>query len=726
VFPETPPVATMRFLSSLGIRARMFLLVVLPAVLILAGVLVANYLRMRSLLLSFGEEILRDRVTAVAAEIDRGTAEAVTAARVMALAADNGLLGRRLDSLRFSRAVLDAFPQFYAAYFGYEPDADSLDAAAAAAVTRSAPVTAAAVLPPPPQREQTSSAALATLPPAAVTTQGRFIPYWFRDRGDRETILLAPLSGLDGLYYEGCRRQFLDPAATTRAMVTEPYDYEGQLMVEQTYPLVADGAFRGVAGVDRTLDRIAADLDAIKRRQAAAGWHAEILLISRGDSLEGSAEPRVIAATLATDDLRTQPISQTPFASILERFQAAVAETSLVEAADPLTGEPSLFAAARVPTGGWTVVMGIPQSDIVGRIQGPLLASAGLGVAGLAGVIGLLGWLTSRVTRRIDTAVAAARKVAQGDLSGSIAMTGGDETGQLLRDIGGMTVSLREIVSQVKRASLELNATARQLSAAGRQQETAIESLGTSTNEAAVASRQIAATGRELLGTMEDVAGVAAETARVADQGREGLAEVGDTMGSLERSTAEFADRLGAIRQRAEDITMVITTITKVADQTNLLSINAAIEAEKAGQYGQGFLVVAREIRRLADQTAVATLDIERLVEQMQEAVHAGVGQMERFSAEVRDGVNRVTGISGQFAAVIDKVRSLSDRFETVTQGMQAQAAGAGQISEALVNLSDGTRTAAEALREFQEASGHMVAAVDGLTDTVARFRVDQ
>ncbi len=547
----------MRFLPSLGIRSRMLLLVVLPAVLILAAVLTVNYLRMRSLLLSLGEEILRDRVEVVAAEIDRGFA------------------GQ--DSATASSAV----------------------------------------------------------------------------------------------------------------------------------------------------EQIAADLREIKRRQADRDWHAELFLLGRDDA-EAPAEPRVIASTFATEDLRGRPISQTPFAAILEQLREPVGRGRLIEAADPITGEARLFAAARVPSGDRTVVMAIPRSDIVGRIQGPLLASAGLGIAGLAGVLGLLGWLTSRFTGRIDTAVAAARRVAQGDLTGTIASTGGDETGQLLRDVGGMTASLREIVSQVKRASFELNATARQLSAAGRQQETAIESLGTSTNEAAVASRQIAATGRELLGTMEDVAGVAADTARVADQGREGLAEVGQTMESLERSTADFADRLAAIRQRAEDITMVITTITKVADQTNLLSINAAIEAEKAGQYGQGFLVVAREIRRLADQTAVATLDIERLVEQMQEAVNAGVGQMERFAADVTDGVERVTGISGQFAAVIDKVRSLSDRFETVTQGMQAQAAGAGQISEALVTLTDGTRAAADALEEFQEASGQMVAAVDGLTDTVARFRVDE
>ncbi|MDA1201754.1 MAG: methyl-accepting chemotaxis protein [Planctomycetota bacterium] len=715
----------MRLLPSLGIRSRMLLLVVLPAVLILAAVLLANYLRMRSVLLAFGEEILADRVATVAADIDRGTAEAVATARVMAIAAENGLLGRRLDSLRFTRGVLERFPQFCGAYFGLEPEADGLDAATAAAVPGAAEATRGPVPSPPALPDQRAPESLAEVPPQAIMATGRFIPYWFRDRANEETILLAPLVGLDGLYYEGCRQRFADPAETEKAMITEPYDYEGQLMVEQTFPITSAGDFLGVAGVDRTLDRIAAELADLKRRQAAAGWHADFFLISRGEESEGPKGPRIIAATLATEDLRTRPIDETPQAEILQRLHAGIAGTSILAAADPITGEPSLFAAARVPTGGWTVVMEVPRSDIVGRVQGPLAASAGLAGAGMLAVLGLLGWITRTLTRRIGAAVAASRRVAQGDLTGAIDMRGSDETGQLLRDIGGMTASLRGIVSQVKRASLDLNATARQLSAAGRQQESAIDSLGTSTNEAAAASRQIAATGQELLGTMEDVAGVAVETARVADQGRSGLVEVGETMTGLEQSTDAFASRLAAIRQRAEDITMVITTITKVADQTNLLSINAAIEAEKAGQYGQGFLVVAREIRRLADQTAVATLDIERLVEQMQEAVIAGVGEMERFAADVKDGVDRVAGISGQFADVIDKVHSLSGRFEQVKQGMQAQAGGAGQISEALLQLTDGTRTAADALREFQEASSHMVAAVDGLTDTVSRFRVE-
>jgi methyl-accepting chemotaxis protein len=704
---------------AIGIRTRMLLLGVVPAVAILAAVLGANFLRMRSLLLGFGEETLVDRVKVIAADLDRGTLEAIATAKTMALAAENGLIGRRLDCLRMARDVLESHPQFVAAYFGFEPDADGLDARAAAATAAAAQAAPkeAAVPAPEPAADQSTAAALARIPPQALGPGGRFIPYWFRDRSGSPGILLAPLVHMDGLYYAGCRERFLDPAHSDKAMVTEPYDYEGRLMVEQTWPIVVDGRFMGVAGVDRALDKVGMDLDAIAQQQKLAGWNIEVFLVSRLG--------RVIASTVKTDDLRTKPLTETPYARILGDFHGAVTPVGVVRAADPLTGTPSLYAAARVPSGGWTVVMQLRRADIVDRVRWPLVAAAALAAAAMAGVLGLMAWLTGNVTRRIGRAVAASRRVAQGDLTGTIDMRGGDETGQLLRDVGAMTSSLRGIVSQVKQASLDLNATARQLSAAGRQQEAAIASLGASTSEAAVASRQIAVTGRELVDTMNEVAGVAADTARVADVGRGDLVEVGATMAHLEQSTSEFAGRLAAIRQRAEDINMVITTITKVADQTNLLSINAAIEAEKAGEHGQGFIVVAREIRRLADQTAVATLDIERLIEQMQTAVNAGVGEMERFSAEVKDGVGRVAAVSGQFAEVIDKVHGLSDRFEHVQQGMHAQAAGAQQITEALVTLTDGSRTAADALREFKDASQHMVSAVDGLTQTVSRFRLD-
>ena len=189
-------------------------------------------------------------------------------------------------------------------------------------------------------------------------------------------------------------------------------------------------------------------------------------------------------------------------------------------------------------------------------------------------------------------------------------------------------------------------------------------------------------------------------------------------------ATDSISGKLAAVRDKAENINLVVTTITKVADQTNLLSINAAIEAEKAGEYGRGFLVVAREIRRLADQTAVSTLDIENIVRLMQEAVSAGVMQMDKFSSEVRAGVESVVEINGQTSQIIEEVQALSNRFRAVDEGMRQQALGAEQISEAMGPVAAGARQTQTALQEFHTATVHLRHQAEMLNQEVAQFTV--
>jgi methyl-accepting chemotaxis protein WspA len=193
-------------------------------------------------------------------------------------------------------------------------------------------------------------------------------------------------------------------------------------------------------------------------------------------------------------------------------------------------------------------------------------------------------------------------------------------------------------------------------------------------------------------------------------------------MRGLADSTGSISAKLSVISERAANINLIVTTITKVADQTNLLSINAAIEAEKAGEYGLGFLVVAREIRRLADQTAVATLDIERMVKEMQSSVAAGVMEMDKFSDQVRKGVVEVAQIGDQLGQIIDAVHSLSERFDQVTEGMRVQAQGAEQIREAVVQINEGANQTSVSLRESNRATAYLREAVSELKEEVSRF----
>ena len=195
-------------------------------------------------------------------------------------------------------------------------------------------------------------------------------------------------------------------------------------------------------------------------------------------------------------------------------------------------------------------------------------------------------------------------------------------------------------------------------------------------------------------------------------------------MEHLSTSTESISSKLAVIAERAKKIGTVVTTINRVAEQINLLSLNAAIEAEKAGEYGRGFLVVAREIRRLADQTAVATLEIEQMVRQMQSAVSSGVMEMDKFNEDVRGGVHKVGEINNQMGQIIEGVQSVSERFAPVNEGMKNQSIGARTINDAMMQLTSGAAQTQTSLREFNQATDSLRLAVERLKQAVVRFVV--
>jgi len=223
---------------------------------------------------------------------------------------------------------------------------------------------------------------------------------------------------------------------------------------------------------------------------------------------------------------------------------------------------------------------------------------------------------------------------------------------------------------------------------------------------------------------MSDVASMAERAAVLASSSQSSLQQMEATMRQIMGASSSINDRLATLSEKAGRIGTVVTTINKVADQTNLLSLNAAIEAEKAGEYGRGFLVVAREIRRLADQTAVATLDIETMVRQMQDAVSAGVMQMDKFADEVRSGVAQVTKINQMTWEIINEVQSLSGRFQLVNEGMRNQTAGAQQINDAMAQIAAATSRSAQSIQDFERATTTLRSSVEGLNQEIAQFKV--
>lgn len=316
--------------------------------------------------------------------------------------------------------------------------------------------------------------------------------------------------------------------------------------------------------------------------------------------------------------------------------------------------------------------------------------------------------------------------IAEGaaDLTQRVTVESDDEIGELARLINVVINRIHDLVARVRVSAVQLHATGAEISAAASEQESTVHSFSASSTEIASAAKEISAAGQELLNTTQDVQARADSAAGLADSGRVGLENMQGSMQRLAEATSSISATLGVVREKANGINAVVTTITKVADQTNLLSINAAIEAEKAGDAGRGFLVVAREIRRLADQTAVATLDIEQMVRHMQSAVSAGVMEMDKFRDDVRHGISQVSEIAGQMSQIIDQAQTLAHSFHGVRESVQQQSLGARQIDDAMSQLVSGVRQVANAARDFNQAATNLRESVSALQNEVSQFKV--
>jgi len=400
-----------------SLTGRMLLFGVFPAVFVLLGILLYVIAGMYSALRGENEREMQIIADLVALEIDRGNTRAVLAVEVMALAQQNGLFGNRPASVAYAHQILEEFPEFTGAYFGYETGADGQDELFVDPDTRS------------------------TLG-HALNPEGRFIPYWFRDHENKELLNLEPLVDMESsLYYQGSKDLFLK-TGQAMPMVTEPYVYEGTMIVEQTYPIIIDGKFKGIAGVDRALSDIVKFLQEIGDKD-----QIDVFLISRAG--------RFVAATIdldredtgGEDQLRTRDIVDTRYKGIFGALYEKRGEPSFQLSEDPRDHERYYYASAPIPTGEWMVVIRKLESAVTAPIRVQLASTLMLVVVGVILVVGLSFAITTNIARRIRKTVEAANRMALGDLSVApdLDTNAGDETGSLALSFNQLIEYFHEI-----------------------------------------------------------------------------------------------------------------------------------------------------------------------------------------------------------------------------------------------------------------------------------------
>lgn len=373
----------------------------------------------------------------------------------------------------------------------------------------------------------------------------------------------------------------------------------------------------------------------------------------------------------------------------------------------------------------WYIIFCRSHDEVLSGIYA-FLAKTFIGMLLVAIAVSLLVYFLTRhfITTPMNRLTTAANDVAEGNLLVQIDTRGSlNEVGVLSRSINHMTQNIREQTIKIREAVDTLRETATSIVSASGRQEEAMKSLEGNVAQVGTASQQISATSQELARTMDGVRKAASEASSLANEGQASLADLQGAMHTLSDTTGSISDKLALIREKAGSIDTIIATITKISDQTNLLSLNAAIEAEKAGEYGRGFSVVAREIGRLANETAIATLDISDIINEMQTSVMDGVREMSHFREGVTHGVRSAEDATMQLSQVIARVAYLSPEFDKVNEGMHFQSLGSKQISDSMAELKLSAAQLTGSLSQFKAVTDQLNAAASRLSDTVARFR---
>ncbi len=309
---------------------------------------------------------------------------------------------------------------------------------------------------------------------------------------------------------------------------------------------------------------------------------------------------------------------------------------------------------------------------------------------------------------RIQDVARLAEEIAGGNLT--VAVTERSEQDTLMRALSKMVNNLNALVGQIQQTGIQVTSSSTELLSNAKEQETIMQNHLKFTNRVVQSVQEISKVMENLLATMRQVASLSQETTGGEHDNQVNLQRMKDAMAQMEHASVVVSGKLATINEKTNNISTVMVTITKIADQTNLLSLNAAIEAEKAGEYGRGFTVVAREIRRLADQTSVATLDIEQMVGEMQSAVSAGVMEIDKFINAVRHNTKDAAQISTQLILLIQQVQGLTPDFE--------------EVNTAARHLSEQTHQTLNSLHESYSAIKQLNEAVSTLQKEVSRFKV--
>ncbi|AZD09322.1 Methyl-accepting chemotaxis sensor/transducer protein [Pseudomonas chlororaphis] len=564
--------------------------------------------------------------------------------------------------------------------------------------------------------------------------QGRFALYWSQPTPGKLTSMALPESDMSdtttGPSGQPANAWFTCPRSTLKPCVIEPYFYviDGQnvLMTSIVFPLLVNGKVIASLSVDINLN----SLQSVSQQASKELYDGQttVSIISPVGLLAG------YSADASKLSQRLDQLDKTNGGELIRLLSASTQTQSLhndnvLKVLAPFTPIP----------GGkpWGVLLQVPERVLVGPAEAlknqldqsnkaGTLVELGLGL--LAAVIGLLlVWLMARsVTRPILGVARMLEDIAsgEGDLTRRLAYDKKDELGQLAGWFNRFLDKLQPIIAEVKRSVQDARGTADQSSAIATQTSAGMEQQYRQVDQVATASHEMSATAQDVARS----AAQAAQAARDADQAtRQGLSVIDRTTASIDHLAADMSTAMTQVEGLAansEKIGSVLEVIRAIAEQTNLLALNAAIEAARAGEAGRGFAVVADEVRNLARRTQESVEETRQVIEQLQSGTQEVVGSMGNSHRQAQGSVEQVGQAVTALRQIGDAVTVISDMNLQIASAAEEQSAVAEEINNNVATIRDVTESLSEQANESARVSQSLNSLANQQQSLMDQFRV--
>jgi len=359
------------------------------------------------------------------------------------------------------------------------------------------------------------------------------------------------------------------------------------------------------------------------------------------------------------------------------------------------------------------------QLSAIGTARGTIIT---LGVLTVLAGIAFAASITRSLTRPLASALGVAQGIASGRLDQSIEDDGKDEVGQLMQALSNMQTELRAMISEVASRASDLSSSASRYSATASQSISRVHAHTETTGATAAAVEQMTVSIGQVAEHAQEAAAVAGRSSDLASEGEAIVRAASSEMNSIADSVQHGSRLVETLNKRSAQISSIVKVIKDIADQTNLLALNAAIEAARAGEQGRGFAVVADEVRKLAERTGTATSEIGLMIEAIQQETSTVVETMQAGGDKVVQGVK----LADEAAAALDKIKAQAlEAVESVnaiaaaTREQQAASSDIARNVERIAQMAEENGTAAG---ENAESARHLNELASGLQQRVARF----